>query len=686
MRVVTSFNNFARGKIDHDMMGRFDLPIYRSGADVVQNFFTNYKGNAIYRTGFKEMLGEAFQDCAFQEFKFRDDQNYLLVFYDLKIRFLSYDSSGTFGWVLDSSSNILEVTTVYTLEQCKELQFTQNADVTIITHQSHTPKILTRVSANSFTIADYTFTGGTPPFGSGQYPKCCLYYKGRLYFAATDAKPTTVWGSESGQYNNFVIPSTVTDASPLQFTIADLTQPIEWLFGGDNSLIAGSADAPVAINGGSVGAAIKADTIEANLTSADGCNKVTPFKKDGLVFYVGKNSRNVYYFSYDLLTESFIGEDANFVSYNITTTGIKKMRWKKDRDDLVYFIRTDGQLLSLNFKQKESIIGWHTHTTNGVVKDIAVITDNSGDPQFFALVYRNSDFYIEKLAEHIQFSERVSFFSYEEGDNREEATQRDDEAYNRYVAEQLGDCVYLDCASSVSDLKSNAITYTPDDELLTATNDVFSSGDVGKHISYKTITGYESGRFEILYYVSPKVVGVGVVQEPTSNTYTDWYLSFSTLTGLSIYDGTSVGVSTDGGFLSDFDVSDGTINLGCQFFKVHVGYRYTGIIKSFCLGLQIGAENTQATYKSMSRIGIRTVASAGCKFGSSLYRLADVQELSQRDLNYLPPLPIDGTKYTTYVDDTEEDKFFYVVQNEPLPLIITGVMVDVTMAVTRPTQ
>lgn len=676
MKVVTTYNNFARGKIDHDMMGRFDLPIYQSGTDVLENFFTNFKGNAIYRTGFEDMLGEAFQDCVFAEFKFSNNQNYLLVFYNTKIRFLSYDSGGNFGWVLDGSSNILEVTTPYSLAQCRELQYTQNADVMIITHNAHPVKALTRVAANNFTLADYTYTGGTAPFGASQYPSCCLYYKARLYFAATQGKTTTIWASQTGQYNNFVIPGTVTDTSPLQFTIADITQPIEWLFGGDNSLIVGCADGIVAVNGGGVSEAIKADTIEANLTSADGSNGSIPFKKDGLVFYVGRNNRNMYYFSYDLLTESFIAEDANFISYDITRGGIGKIRHKKDRNDLAYGVRGDGVLLSLNFKQKENIIGWHTQRTEGYFQDIAVITDNDGNPQLFALTIRDGDYYIERMADHVQFAQRVDFYS---GKENEVA---DTEAYNRIIAEQLRDCIYLDNSMKYENLQSNPITFDGTDTI-TATNNVFSAGDVGKHISYKTMTGYESGRFEITGYTDAKNVTVAVLQEPTTNSYEEWYLSFRTLSGLSQYEGQTIGVVTDGGYLSDFVVDGGEIDLGSQTLSVVLGYTYIGIIKSFCLGFQVGAENTQTTMKSITRVGIRTVSSAGGKFGSSLYKLEPVQELSQNDINYLPPIPIDGTKYITYVDDAEIDKFFYLVQDEPLPFTITSVMIDANHAVTR---
>lgn len=740
MKVVTTYSNFSRGKIDHDMMGRYDLPIYQSGADLFENMYSNFKGNAIYRTGFEMVY--PFQDCVFVEFRFSNSQNYLMCMYLNKIRFLSYDSNGNLGWVL-SGGLPLEVTTTYTLDQCRALSFSQNADVMVFTHPSHPPKALRRTAANAFTFGDYTFSdAGGSPFAaknatitgitkanpavvtatahglrdgdviqisgvvgmtqvngnfysikvvnansfqlvgidstayttytsggtaarSASNPSECLFYKGRLYFA----RLTTIWGSAAGNYGSFDIPTTVTDVSPLQFTIADITQPIDWLFGGDNSLLAGSADGVVAINGGGVGQAIKADTVEANITSADGCNLTFPIRKDGLIFYIGRNSRNMYYFSYDLLTESFVADDANFISYDITKGGIGKIRYKKDRNDLIYGVRGDGALLSLNFKQKENIVGWHSHTTNGLVKDIGVITDNSGNPELFALVLRNGTYYIERLSSQPEFDERVRFFSSDE--------RADDDAYNRFVAEQLQSCVYLDNSLTLNNLQvANTITYDPIGGTITATNNVFGAGDVGKHISYQTQTGYESGRFEITGYTNQKVVTVDVLQEPTSNVYSNWYLSFQTISGLSQFIGEQVGVVTDGGYLRDFVIDSDSLDLGSQTLTCVVGYRYLGVIKSFCLGFQAGASNTQTTMKAVSRVGLRCVASAGGNFGTTPYRLEPVQQLSQQDLNYLPPIPIDGTKYISYIDDNKTDKFYYFIQDQPLPFTITSIMIE----------
>lgn len=762
-KVVTSYNNFAKAKLDHDMMGRFDLPIYNSGADVFRNMISNFKGNALFSNGFRSVY--AFQDCEFIEFKFNSNQNYLCTFYANKIRFLAFDSNGTLGWVLDGSSNILEVATPYTLDQCKNLDYTQNNDVMVFTYPGLEPRKLIRTSANSFTFntfarkddpfpltwastvnitgvtkatnavvtsaghgyatgdrvkfasvvgmtelngwtatvtvinansysidvdttlfTAYSSGGTTAKVLTGDYPACCLFYRGRLFYAATPLKGTKVWFSESGNYDIFTVPTTLTDSSAFAFVIADIAQKIEWLYPGDNSLIAGSFDGIVAINGGSVNSGITAETVEAKLTSAEPCNGTYPFKKDGLIFYVGRNGRNVYYFSYDLLTESFLSEDANFISYDITEGGLTKLRGKKDRNDLIFALRGDGALVSCNFKRSEKINGWHDRTTYGgtssvAFQDIGQIADNNSNPRLFALVQRNGTFYIELQSEYVEFAVRSDFLTDDEA--------ADNEAYHRYVAEQLRQCNYLDNSVSYQDYHTSTLTFTPtsfDSDgnptagTISSSIADFDPGDVQKHISYKTLTGYESGRFEITQYNATNNVTVNVLQIPTSNTYSSWYLSFSTVTGLSQFNGQTVGVVADGGYLADFVVSGGQLSFDAQLTSVVIGYRYTGIIKTFCLGFQYQAFNTQVTLKSIVRASVRTATSAGGSIGSSPYDLEAIQELGPLDLNYLPPLPLDGTKDVDYTDTTEEDKFLYIVQDLPLPFQVCSVMLEAQYA------
>lgn len=134
---------------------------------------------------------------------------------------------------------------------------------------------------------------------------------------------------------------------------------------------------------------------------------------------------------------------------------------------------------------------------------------------------------------------------------------------------------------------------------------------------------------------------------------------------------------TDGGYLADFTVSGGEISLGDGEASIaYVGYSYLGFIKTFSLGFVAEGRNTQATMKALYRAGIRCVASAGGKFGTDLYDLEPVQELDEGNLNYLPPLILDGTKFVDISDDHAEDKYAYFVQDLPLPFTLTAMMIE----------
>lgn len=764
---VTVHNNFSRGQLDSDLDGRFDLPIYQSGSRLFRNFISNFKGNAIYRSGLENILKH--QNGALVEFRFSLNQNYILFLGQNTMRFLSYDSNGVFGWVLDDNQNILELTTPYTIDEAKEISqrntFTQNFDSMVICHENHPVYELTRLSANDFSFGVHsrqldpftitrastipvaaitreqfarftinnhgysvgdsfyvngavgmtqingytcgvievvdsnnvrvtintaaTLSNGTDAFGVYQggagaqlvtelrHPSVPLYYQSRLYLAATPEAITTIWASAAGNFAEFGIPTTVDDDDPLQFTVAELDSRIEWLFNGQNSLIIGTNNDIVAVNGGQVGEAISATSINVNTTDAEGSAAVAPIAKDALVFYVSNDRRNLLYFNYDLLSETFVARDANLLAYQLTLGGITKLRHARNREDLIFAIRGDGRFLTCNFSESENIIGWHEHGTNGLVRDIAQISNNEGEEQMFFLTERNGEFFIERQQEYKDFSERGDFFS---GEGTNEDTARaleaeDDQAFYRTLAEEFKECIFVDNARVVSNLQTSDITFNPLISRIEVSGATpFTPADVGKDIVYKTKTGYESGRFQITQFITSSLVEVEVLQEPTTNEYNQWYLTFSTIGGLDDFNNQEVAVVADGGFLDVFTPTDGTIDLTTQFTSVVVGYKYRGIIQSFTLGFQLQGDNTQINQKALNRVGLRFYNTAGIRFGSNAYRLDPVQMLRQTDLNYLPPLPMNGTQDIRIADTLDRDKAFVLVQDQPLPATITAII------------
>ena len=702
MKIVTAYGNFAKGQIDHTMNGRFDLPIYNTGMDIFQNFISNYQGNAVFSAGFVSQL--AFQNCAFVEFKFGITQNYLCCFYAGNVQFLAFSNTGVFGWVQASGGGNLVVSSPYSLADAQTISqknsYTQNYDVMYICHRSYAPMKLIRTGANSFTLGTYSRT--SDPFtGANLYPGACSFYQGSLYMASTNTILTGVWKSNAASYDDFTIQSPLTDASGFQFTCTDITQQIEWIFPADNSLVLGATDGILAVNGGAVNTPITAATVQTILTSAEPTNGYYPFKRDGLMFYGGRRSRNIYYFRYDILTELFIAKDANLAAYDITRNGLQKMRWIDDRYRLIFSLRGDNSLVSTVFNEQENINGWHLRQTQGQFNDIAVMGDNNGNPQLFALTLRNGTYYIEQQASYVEFKKRADFWTPStDPTNQLQNKLIDDQAYTRYVSEQLRQCTYLDGSIYIANYKTSTITFTPTGTdpyynqpsgTLVSTNGDFASTNVGNHIVYKTATGYESGRYVITGYTSPTQVSVTVLQPPVINSagptatplyvWSSWYLSFTTANGISQFNGTTVSMVTDGGYAFDTPISGGTYTFqNQQVTSLCIGYKYTGIIKSMCLGFSLQGHNTQITMKEISRMSLRCVNSMGLKCGNSPYYLEEVQLRTQSDINYLPPQPIDGTKDVEYDDDSEEDKFFYIVQDKPLPACITSFVVEANYA------
>lgn len=675
MNISTIFNNFSRGKLDHDLNSRSDLPAYKNGADIFTNFYSNFKGSAIFRGGFEKIVKH--EDCAFVRFRFNNTQDYLLLLTDLEMKVLTYDSSGNVGFV-QSGGGDLVITTPWSLAESKELASegtAQSGDLMFIVHPSHAPYLLTRVSSTSFTLATYTRTAD--PFTSvGNYPTAVGIFEQAIYYANTNNDKTKYWRSKIGDFFDMTEGTSNDDAFSAE--VSELTEPIEWLRAGSNSLVAGSTQALIPINGGGVNSAITPTNVTSKISDVDGASSSLPVRKENLLFYINASGRNVNYFSYDIIQETFQSKDSNIGSYDITSGKLDKLVYKKDRNNLIWSIRGGTDLVSLNFNLDESIIGWHEHESIADIKQLSALNNNDGDVRLFSLLEYDSDFYICRLSEELETPLRESFFT---GEENEEA---DNLAYNTFIAEKYKEANHLDISSFVSNYYTSTITYVGDTDVddegtITSTGTEFTSSDVGNNIVYKTATGREYGIFEITSYTATNEVDVKVLQSPTSSTYSSWYRSFNNISGFTDFVGEELGVVADGGYLGEFTVDgSGEIDLGREVTVACVGFEYEGTIKTFNLGFQTQGLDTRSTTKNIAGAYITFISSAGVQFGSSLYDMTDIQEFNPSGYFDLPPLPMDGqSEEVKYNDSFDTEKFLYIKQNKPLSCQITGIITKV---------
>lgn len=659
MKTSLPINNFSFGQVDAELAGRIDLAFANSGGDIVENFYQSVGGNLFYRTGFEFM--DTTTQVAIYEFRFNQEQSYLLAFDATNIEFWSYTSSGELVQVLSGASP-LQVAHPYGADRFN-LRVDQKGDVMYITHKSHDPRKLTRTSANAFTLATYEITGST--FPSGKKPYCCAFYEGRLIYAID----TTIYGSKTGSYDDITIGTGATDG--FKFDIAEIKSPIFWLMATNNSLAAGTVDGIVAINGGSVNTSITPTSISAKLASKEGAYNVMPVVKDGYVLYISQDQRSIFAFSYDILSESFAAKRINKIAYDITKNKMSKIIYKHDKFNFIYILCGDD-LLVLNFDGDEGSRGLIKLKSQCDFKDIVTVIKPNGDYDLFACTKFNADYHLQVLSNYVEFSKREETFS----DN----LIQDEETYQYLISEELKDVNFLDMSLKYDGYQDSDLTYTGAITIksigeLECSTSAFTIGDINKIVSYKTITGEEKGYFKIIDYVTTTTVSVQTLSELSNISYSGWYLHDNEFSGLDHLEGQEVSIIGDGGYIGDFTVASGTVTTPDYYSKATIGLKYKGIFKSMNMGFQASTVNTQVTYKAIYKAVLRFVKSAGGKFGSSLYNLVPIQKFSTDGYYDLPPLPMDGDNEIVYNSDGfAKDKRVFVVQDEPLPLNVSMIV------------
>lgn len=666
------FNNFVRGKLDKDLSGRFDLPIFNNGFPYIKNYICNYKGNLKYRTGF-EYVGETKNNnpARLIQFRFNTDQSYLLEMTDKCIRFYSYDVNGKFGYVQDSNGKVIELANDIPYNVFKDIQKAQTSDVMYLTNKNIAPRKLIRTSATSFTIENAAFKGlDTGTLGN---PSTVTYYQARLWLAGFAKKVTTVCASKTTDYEYFTIPTeNIKNDDALKYEIADISDPILWMNGGKNNLVIGCKEGIVIMNGGTYGEAVTSTKVNADLANKEGASVAYPTEKDSQMIYVSADKTKCYAFNYDYVSESFVSSNMNLLAENLGK--IEEFYYKRDKNNLVYARTDNGQLLALLYNKDENIIGWFPIETNGKVESMTTVIRPDGKDDLFICVLRDGNYYIEKLADEVDFTDYYST-DYLNDVNKEN--------YNRLQLEELKNCIYLDNAVKYDELKNVRITLNGNEVVADA--GVFNSNMVGNRIVYKTKTGKEYGTMEIKELISDVRVKVEILSDKVFPlSYDSWYVTFRSIGDLEDLEGVTQSVVADGGYIGEYTIKNGKIMLDRQYTSVIVGYPYKGFAKSFNLGFYDSGVNTQTLKKRINNFVIRFVDSAGFKVGTSVDNLQDIQSFNPQGFYDSTPLLMSGDEYIYgYNDNHDKEKYVYLVQDMPLPCNVTMVQYDISFEAMR---
>lgn len=148
--------NFTAGELSPRLRGRVDVDRYANGCATLLNFQVLPAGGATRRCGtyYAGAVKTAGGRVRLVRFVVSTIAAYVLEFGNLYVRFWRNRA------LVESGGSPVELVTPYTTAQLRELRFAQSNDVLYITHPSHAPRKLSRLTATSFSLAAVSFSDG----------------------------------------------------------------------------------------------------------------------------------------------------------------------------------------------------------------------------------------------------------------------------------------------------------------------------------------------------------------------------------------------------------------------------------------------------------------------------------------------------------------------------------------------
>ena len=241
------------------------------------------------------------------------------------------------------------------------------------------------------------------------FPSAVVFYEQRLWYGGTSHKPQTIWGSKTGNYEDFDLGANASDG--LSYAIAsDRVNNIKWM-AAQRVLIVGTSGGEFRVTGGNE-SAITPTNVDVRRQTSYGSKIGHPAYVGSDVFFIQRSGTQVRNVAYKWESDSFQSDDITFLAEHITTGGLTTLSYSHVPDSVLMGLRADGVLLMLTYEPTQEVIGWHRHITDGEYKSLAVISEDGPD-QFWFVVERTiggaTKKYIELYTPEIFLDSMISY-------------------------------------------------------------------------------------------------------------------------------------------------------------------------------------------------------------------------------------------------------------------------------------
>jgi hypothetical protein len=412
------------------------------------------------------------------------------------------------------------------------------------------------------------------PFGSSNnYPSAVSYHQQRRVFGNSNNDPEKIWGSRTGNHNNFTISFPMQDDNAVTFSLAgrqvnsvkhilDLAQMVvmtasgEWVIQGDEAGI------------------LKPAEINPKQHSYNGSSTLPPIVINGDALYVQARGSIVRDLGFDPSANAVKGGDLTvFSAHLFEGYTISDWAYQQIPNSIVWAVRSDGVLLGCTYVREQQMLAWHRHDfTDGTVENVCVVPEGNEDI-LYIVVKRTIN------SRTTRYIERVSSRYF---DDVLDATILD--SFLSYDGRNTSSSHTMTLSGGTNWVYTETLT-------LTSSSSYFTTADVGNSIQ---ITGSDGTivRCEITNHLSGTVVecrpNKTVPVAMRSAAISDWVRAVDEVSGLWHLEGQDVSIFADGFVVANptnssytvKTVSNGIVTLDKDYGVIHVGLPITADLQT----------------------------------------------------------------------------------------------------------
>ena len=517
--------------------------------------------------------------------------------------------------------------------------------------------------------------GRTPPLSDGtiigENPGAIGGYEQRLFLAATQARPQTIWASKSGSELDFsyTLPVQADNRIKLQLDSSQaqtvkhmialrdlivLTQSGEWRLRASDD------------------GALAPDSVFARQEGFVGASDVQPVALNDAVVYVANRGGHVRKTFFDSRRAGFAGQDASLRAAHffdeLTVTSLSAV---KAPFPLVWATSSDGSLLGLTFIPEEQVEGWHKHTLEGASFLCATSVPEFDSDVLYAAVKRldqngNVVYTIERMQE-TDVTDVAEAACLDGHASTYQATPRHPYSARLRIIQQTS----LSAGQTVEIQGRNASD--TDFEV------VFDSSDVGDGVEF-TLNGVRY-RARITAYNSASSVNAKLLSTvPSSGTLSfaesEWKFVRKRVYCAHHWAGQKVTVVFDGQVTeltasASSQIDSAFVELTEAASNVHVGASYVCDLQTLPVAVQIEGIGA-GREKNVDRAWLRVYETSGLYVGPDETRLVPVTNLQTGATLQ------NGEKRTLISPSWNEDGQILVRQTQPYPASVLSISAQIT--------